>query len=231
MRGAGVKRAVKSSLEALRKRWYLRGPEGIGDEGLLAMIIGAGNGRSPGVIAHELMDRFGDLGGIGGAGIEELLGIEGIGQARALRLRATFELGKRCVMYSREAAIRKVASPVDVADLMIPEMQGLDREHFKALLLNTKNGIIRIVTVAVGSLNAALVHPREIFKPAVAASAAGIIMVHNHPTGNPEPSSEDADLTIRFARCGELMGIELVDHIIIGGKRFVSMRERDLIPR
>jgi DNA repair protein RadC len=224
-------RTVKSSLEALRKRFYLRGSEGIGDEGLLALIIGAGNNRSPGVIAQELIDRFGGLGEIGNAGIEELLELEGIGDAKALRLKATFELGKRFVTRRKETAIRKVNSPGDVADLMIPEMQGLDREHFKAILLNTKNGIIRIVTVAVGSLNAALVHPREIFKPAVSASAAGIIMVHNHPTGNPEPSNEDVDLTVRFARCGELMGIELVDHIIIGGNRFVSMRERDIVPR
>ncbi|MCX5753449.1 MAG: hypothetical protein NTW97_07335, partial [Candidatus Krumholzibacteria bacterium] len=91
------------------------------------------------------------------------------------------------------------------------------------------NGIRKVVTVAVGSLNAALVHPRELFKAAVAASAAGIILVHNHPTGNPEPIVEDTDLTLRFVKCGELMGIELVDHIVIGGDRFVSMRERGLI--
>ena len=113
--------------------------------------------------------------------------------------------------------------------MLIPEMRELDREHFKAILLNTKNGILRIVTVAVGSLNAALVHPREIFKAAIIASAAGIILVHNHPTGSPEPSEEDTDLTIRFARCGELIGIDLIDHVIIGGDRFISMRERGLI--
>jgi DNA repair protein RadC len=231
MQGAGVKRAVKSSIEALRERFCLRGSEAIGDEGLLALVIGAGNSRSPGLIAQELMDRFGGLGEIGNAGIEELLEFDGIGAAKASRLKATFELGRRFISRRKEAAVRSVRSPGDVADLMIPEMQGLDREHFKAVLLNTKNGIIRIVTVAVGSLNAALVHPREIFKPAVSASAAGIIMVHNHPTGNPEPSNEDADLTVRFARCGELMGIELIDHIIIGGNRFVSMRERDIVPR
>ena len=90
--------------------------------------------------------------------------------------------------------------------------------------------MLQVVTVAVGSLNAARVHPRELFKAAVSASAAGIILIHNHPTGSPEPSTEDADLTLRFVKCGELMGIELVDHIIIGGDRFVSMRERGIIP-
>jgi DNA repair protein RadC len=125
--------------------------------------------------------------------------------------------------------MKKVRSPEDVAWLMIPEMKGLDREHFKAILLNTKNGILKIVTVAIGSLNAALVHPREIFKAAVSASAAGLIIVHNHPTGNPEPSREDKDLTERFARCGDLMGIDLVDHIIVGDDSYVSMRERGLV--
>ena len=222
---------MKSSLEALRRRFYLRGSEGIGDGGLIALVIGAGNGRSAGMIAQELMDRYGGLEGIGNAGVHELVRFDGVGKACAVRLLAAFELGRRCITCDRETAICRVRSPEDVAELMIPEMRGLDREHFKALLLDTKNGIRRIVTIAVGSLNAALVHPREIFKAAVTASAAGIIMVHNHPTGNPEPSNEDADLTVRFARCGELMGIDLVDHIIIGGNSYVSMRERDIIPR
>jgi DNA repair protein RadC len=228
MRGVGV---VKSSLEALRRRFYLRGSEGIGDGGLIALVIGAGNGRSAGMIAQELIDRYGGLEGIGNAGVQELIRLEGVGEACAVRILAAFELGRRRITCDRESNIGRIRSPEDVAELMIPEMRGLDREYFKALLLDTKNGIKRIVTVAVGSLNAALVHPREIFKAAVTASAAGIIMIHNHPTGNPEPSNEDADLTARFARCGELMGIELVDHIIIGGNSYVSMRERDLIPR
>lgn len=231
MCGEGVKTEEKTSLEALRSRFYLRGSDGVGDEDLLAMVIGACNHRPAGAIAQELMERYGGLDGIEEAGIDGLLGFGGLGRAGIVRLKAAFELGKRSVTRERENRITKVRSPGDVAELMIPELKGLDREHFKAVLLDTKNGIIRIVTVAVGSLNAALVHPREIFKAAVKASAAGIIMVHNHPTGNPEPSNEDADLTLRFARCGELMGIELIDHIIIGGGRFVSMRERDLIPR
>jgi DNA repair protein RadC len=231
MCGGDVKSRGKAPLEALKKRFYLRGSEGVGDEDLLAMVIGACNRRSAGAIAQELLEQYGGLHGVAGAGIDDLLGFDGLGRARILRLKAAFELGKRSVTRERENRITKIRSPEDVAELLAPELDGLDREHFKAVLLDTKNGVIRIVTVAVGSLNAALVHPREIFKAAVRVSAAGIIMVHNHPTGNPEPSNEDADLTMRFARCGELMGIELIDHIIIGGGRFVSMRERDLIPR
>lgn len=219
----------KSSLEPLRSRGILRGIDDLGEAELLALVIGVANHRSSGAIAQELMDHFGDLAGVGRAAVEELTAFDGIGRAVSVRLKASFELGRRCVVSFRERAIRTVRSPEEAAALMIPEMRDLDREHFKAILLNTKNGIVKVVTVAVGSLNAALVHPRELFKAAVVASAAGIILVHNHPTGSPEPSTEDTQLTLRFVKCGELMGIELVDHIVIGGSNFVSMRERGLI--
>ena len=105
------------------------------------------------------------------------------------------------------------------------DMRHYDREHFKAALLNTKNQILRVVTVSIGSLNASIVHPREIFKPAISASAASIILVHNHPTGDPSPSKEDVEFTRRFAKCGDLMGIQLLDHIIIGSGRYRSLKE------
>jgi DNA repair protein RadC len=219
----------KSSLVQLRSKGLVRGIDGLGEGELLALVIGTANHRSSGAIAQELIDRFGDLAGIGRAPVEELMMVDGIGCAVSLRLKASFELGRRCVVSMRERAIRTLRSPQEAAALMIPELGDLDREHFKAILLNTKNGIVKVVTVAVGSLNAALVHPRELFKAAVVASAAGIILVHNHPTGSPEPSAEDTELTLRFVKCGELMGIELVDHIIVGGSTFVSMRERGLI--
>lgn len=224
-----MRSTAKSSFEDLRSKVCLRGVERVGDTEVLALVLGSGNHRPPGEIAREVIDSFGDLAGVGCAEVEEFVRIGGIGRAGALRLKAAFELGRRCIIAGRERSIRRVRSPEDVASLLIPEMRELDREHFKAVLLNTKNGILRIVTVAVGSLNAALVHPREIFKAAIIASAAGIILVHNHPTGSPEPSEEDTDLTIRFARCGELIGIDLIDHVIIGGDRFISMRERGLI--
>lgn len=224
-----MRSSARSSLDALRSRGCMRGLETVGDVELLALILGHAGYRSGGAIAQELLDSYGGLVGIGNAEVEELMNIRGIGRVGAMRLKASFEAGRRLVISTRERSIKKISSPQDVAGLLIPEMKELDREHFKAILLNTKNGILKIVTVAVGSLNAALVHPREIFKAAVTASAASIIVVHNHPTGNPEPSREDTDLTARFARCGELLGIDLVDHIIIGGDRFVSMRERGLV--
>jgi DNA repair protein RadC len=225
----GVRRYRGAFLDALRSRGCIRGLERIGDAELLALILGCAAHRSAGAIAQDLMDRYGDLAGVAIAPVEELTGFEGIGMISALRLKASFEAGVRCIVARRERSVREVKCPDDVASLMIPEMNSLDREHFKAILLNTKNRVIKIVTIAVGSLNAALVHPREIFKAAVVASAAGFIIVHNHPTGNPEPSREDGELTARFSRCGDLMGIDLIDHIIIGGTRFVSMRERGLV--
>lgn len=224
-----MKSKPESSIEILRSKGYLRGFENIGDNELLALVMGRLPSVSSASLAQEIVDVYGGLDGVGGAGLEELMDFRGIGKAGALRIMASFELGRRTIVVRRQREMKKVRSPEDVAWLMIPEMKGLDREHFKAILLNTKNGILKIVTVAIGSLNAALVHPREIFKAAVAASAAGLIIVHNHPTGNPEPSREDKDLTERFARCGDLMGIDLVDHIIVGDDSYVSMRERGLV--
>jgi DNA repair protein RadC len=224
-----VKNADQSRIEAVRSKGYLRGLGCIGDTELLTLVIGKPAGRSSISLAHELYEHYGGLEGIGLAHLEELGDFRGIGCAVALRLKASFELGRRCLLSKRQEEIKKVRCPQDVASLLIPEMMGLDREHFKAVLLDSKNGILKIVTVAIGSLNAALVHPREIFKAAVVASAAGIIIVHNHPTGNPEPSREDTDLTDRFVKCGELIGIDLVDHIIIGQGCFVSMRERGFV--
>ena len=224
-----MRNKTDSSLEALRSKSRLRGFEILGDAELLALVMGRlGHGTSAS-IAQEIVDSYGGPDEVGSAGLEELMDFRGVGRVCATRIKASLELGRRRIMARRQIALKKVCSPEDVAWLMIPEMKGLDREHFKAILLNTKNGILKIVTVAIGSLNAALVHPREIFKAAVSASAAGIIVVHNHPTGNPEPSREDRDLTERFARCGDLIGIDLVDHIVIGGDSYVSMRERGLV--
>jgi DNA repair protein RadC len=161
---------------------------------------------------------------LGRAGVDELTKIPGVGFARACQLSAAFELGKRFARETRSNG-SSVKSPGDVARIFMDEMKHFDREHFKAAFLNTKNQIIRVVTVSIGSLNASIVHPREILKPAISASAASIVLVHNHPTGDPAPSREDIEFTKRFAQCGELIGIELLDHIIIGSERYQSLKE------
>lgn len=208
-----------------RERLYTRGAAELSLQELVAIVIGGGSrGRSGLVLALGLLGEFGDLVVMGRAGVDEMRRVPGIGFARACQLAAAFELGKRFARESRSAGT-SVRAPRDIARMFMDEMKDYDREHFKAAFLNTKNQIIKVVTVSIGSLNASIVHPREILKPAIAASAASIVLVHNHPTGDPTPSREDVEFTRRFAKCGELIGIELLDHIVIGADRFQSLKE------
>jgi DNA repair protein RadC len=208
-----------------RERLYERGSGELSLQELLAIVLAGGaRGSSALVLALGLLGEFGDLVSMGRAGVDELRRVPGVGFARACQLVAAFELGKRFSRESRTTGT-SIRAPEDLARLFMDEMKDYDREHFKAAFLNTRNQIIRVVTVSIGSLNASIVHPRESLKPAIAASAASIVLVHNHPTGDPSPSREDVEFTRRFARCGELIGIELLDHIVIGADRFQSLKE------
>lgn len=221
---SGTVRGLPSS-DRPRERLYSRGAAELSLQELLAIVIGGGT-RGPGalVLALRLLGEFGDLVTMGRAGVDELRRVPGIGFARACQVVAAFELGKRFARESRSSG-SSVRAPKDIARMFMDEMKHYDREHFKAAFLNTKNQVIKVVTVSIGSLNASIVHPREILKPAIAVSAASIILVHNHPTGDPTPSREDVEFTRRFAKCGELIGIELLDHIVIGADRFQSLKE------
>jgi len=211
--------------ERPRERLYHVGPSELSLQELIAIVIGGGTrGAGSLVVALRVLGRFEGLMALGCAGVDELRGVPGIGFARACQLAAAFELGKRFARESRSNG-SPVKSPGDIARLFMDEMKHYDKEHFKAAFLNTKNQIIKVVTVSIGSLNASIVHPREILKPAISASAASIILLHNHPTGDPAPSREDIEFTRRFAGCGELIGIELLDHVIIGSERFQSLKE------
>jgi len=208
-----------------RERLYHHGASELSLPELLAVILGRGT-REAGalVLAHRLLERFGDLYSLGGASLDDLKKVPGIGFVRACQIASVFEVGKR---FGRDPGLRGAAirGPEDIAGLFMSEMKHLDREHFKAALLNTKNRILKVVTVSIGSLNASIVHPREILKPAISASAASIVLVHNHPTGDPTPSQEDIEFTRRFAKCCDLIGIRLLDHVIIGAGRFRSLKE------
>ncbi len=156
---------------------------------------------------------------------EELIKYPGIGMAKAAQIKALVEFCRR--LASTSEGIRPfIRSPQDVAHIIMEEMRFLDREHFKALLLNTKNQLIHIVTVSIGSLNSSLVHPRELFKDAVRASAAAVILIHNHPSGDTTPSREDIDITKRLIDAGQIIGIEVLDHIIFGKSSWVSLKEK-----
>lgn len=159
---------------------------------------------------------------------EELLSVGGIGETHADSIVAALLLNR--VYGKTELSGQKVAlsSPKEVSDLMMEEMRYLDREHFKALLLNTKNVIICCETISIGSLSSSIVHPREVFKSAIKKSAASVILLHNHPSGNPQPSAQDIDVTHRLVEAGKLLGIEVLDHIVFGDGVYVSMKEESL---
>lgn len=159
------------------------------------------------------------------ATLEELTSIKGVGKAKAVQLLASIELGRRIASF-REEDKYVIRSPEDGANYVMEEMRFLSQEHFVCLFLNTKNQVLFQKTIFIGSLNSSIVHPREIFKEALKRSAASIICVHNHPSGDPTPSKEDIDVTRRLVECGKMMGIELLDHIIIGEKKYVSLKEK-----
>lgn len=192
---------------------------------LISMTLRESN-NSP--VVEELLQRFTSLRGLSEATVNELVTIKGLGPRKASLLKASFELGKRlyCTKPEKPVSIR---SPQDVADLVMPEMRYLDREHFRALLLNTKNHIIRVETISIGTLNTSTIHPRELFKPAIRFSAASIILVHNHPSGDSTPSREDIDVTRRLVEVGRILGIEVLDHVIIGDGVFTSFKEKGLL--
>ena len=179
-------------------------------------------------LAELLLSQFGGLRGIANAGIERLSELKGIGPVKAIEICAAVELGRRLSALSdQEKPI--IRSPQDVANLLLPELRDQKKEHFKSLLLDTKNGVMKTMTVSVGILDSSLVHPREVFKDAILASAASMIVAHNHPSGDPTPSNEDKRVTLRLAEAGQLLGIELLDHIILGDNRWVSLKERGVI--
>jgi len=192
---------------------------------LLAMAMGTGPDHE---VVKELSLKYSTAKDLYHAPVEELQQIRGIGGRRAMLLKAVLELGLRLVTQQRENGAG-ITCPNDALALLQPRMQLLDREHFVVVSLTTKNRVISIETVSIGSLNSSLVHPREIFKNAIRLSAAAIILAHNHPSGDPNPSREDLEVTKRLVEAGKLIGIEVLDHIIIGVDAYTSFKEQGLL--
>lgn len=195
--------------------------EQLSDAALVGVLVAEGSEAAGRAVldAHPVPDAFWRL------TAEDLVRLPGVGPAGAARLLACLEMSRRACAWP-VASRPTVSTAADVASLCAMQLRGLDREHFWALALNTKNQLLRTVEISVGSLNASIVHPRELFKEAVRLSAAAVVVVHNHPSGDPSPSGADLQLTRRLARAGEVLGIELVDHVIIGdGGAFCSLRE------
>lgn len=178
--------------------------------------------------ASALLAGFPSLAAIAEASVSDLVEVRSVGLARARRLLAAIELGRRAGFPSAEG--RVVRTPEDIVNLVAVNLAGLKREVFLILLLNTRHKLLKIETISVGSLAAAIVHPREVFRPAVLAAANTIALAHNHPSGDPEPSAEDLEITTRLRDAGRLLGIEVLDHVILAdGGSFASLRERGIL--
>jgi len=206
------------------------GSEALSSQEILALILGRGiKGESIIVTAQKLMTKFGNLKNLASASIEELTQIKGIGPAKAAQIKATFELSKRLEDSADETMKITVKSPEDVVKTARNMLKGKKKEHFLVLCLDTRNHLIKTGVVSIGSLDCSIVHPREVFKDAISSSAASVIFIHNHPSGDPTPSDDDVKMTKRLIEVGEIIGIEVLDHIILCDNEHLSMKAKNLV--
>src|SRR5467141_3272788 len=214
-----------------RERLYFKGPTALADAELLALQLGSGmRGKDAIEVAREMLAAYGSLSGIAGREASELARLPGVGRAKAARLVAAFELTRRLRARTPGARLA-LSSPGEVYAAFGPLMEDLTREVFRVALLDAQNGLLRDVIVSEGTLSASLVHPREVFKPAILESAASVILLHNHPSGDPTPSREDLRLTRQLVDCSELLDLRIHDHVIIGRQRFISLAQRGELGR
>jgi DNA repair protein RadC len=215
--------------ERPRERLLKLGTEALSAQEILALILGRGvKGESVMVTSQKLLSRFRNLKGVANASVEELTETKGIGPAKAAQIKAALELSKRLEADAGEGSKPMLKSPEDVVAKVRSQLKGRKKEHFLVLCLDTRNRLINCRPVSTGSLDTSIVHPREVFREAVSSCAASVIFAHNHPSGDPEPSKEDVELTKRLAKAGEIMGIDVLDHIIVCDKNYLSLKARNL---
>lgn len=207
-----------------REKLARAGVASLGDNELLAVVLGQGTrGTSALVLATTLLDRVGGIGALPGVSLDELRLVAGIGRARAGQVVAAVELGRRTLTPSDER--QRFKTPRDVAEWLLPRFGGQPVEQFGVVLLDARHGLVAARLVSSGSLDASTVHPREVFRHAIVGRAAAVILFHNHPSGDPEPSREDVALTRRLVAAATVLGIEVIDHIVLGSGRYFSFRE------
>ncbi len=213
-----------------RERLREVGLAALSHEELVALILRTGSrGRSATALAGQLLRERGGLLPLARSQPGELNGFPGIGAAKASALSAAFELGRRAATRAL-APGSTIRSAADVDRHFRPRLRGARREHFLVLLLDTRNRFLREVAVSIGTLTASLVHPREVFRPALREAAAALVLVHNHPSGDPQPSSEDREITRRLVGAGALLGVPIVDHVVIAERGYTSLREEGMFP-
>ena len=208
-----------------REKLQRLGAAALGDNELVAVVFGSGQAATSALdLANQVLERTGGIDGLARARHDELTQLPGIGSARAAQVLAAVELGRRTLTRADRHRVQ-ITSPRMVAELLLPLYGNRPVEQFGVVLLDTKHRVMRTTIVTVGTLDASIVHPREIFREAAAAGAAAIVVFHNHPSGDPEPSDEDVQLTHRLIAAGVLMGIDVIDHVILGNVRYCSMKE------
>lgn len=215
--------------ERPREKLLKHGPASLADTELLAILIRTGSRKRSALdLAKGILDEARCLHGIAAKSATELMRMTGIGRAKSVELLAAFEIGRRVEAHRHQRKLI-VKSPEDVANFMIPKMRHLSNEEFYVLVLDAQNGLKEEIRLTSGTLNASLVHPREVFKVAIDHRAAAIVVVHNHPSGNLDPSREDLEITRQLADAGKIIGIPLHDHLIIGADGFTSLAERGVL--
>ena len=219
--------------ERPREKLMNHGAEALSNAELLAILLRTGTQEESVMrLAERILIEAGEdgLGGLAHSSIESLMKRKGVGEAKAITIAAALELGKRVAIGDSKKRV-VIRSSDDIANYMMPRLRYCDREHFYAILLNTKNHIIASPLISIGTLSESLVHPRELFKEAVNHSSSSIILVHNHPSGAPSPSREDIMMTRRIIEGGRLLDIQILDHVIIGDNTYISLREQGYFDR
>lgn len=214
--------------ERPRERLEHYGPASLSTAELMAIILRIGS-RDENVImlAQRLLTCYAGLSGLAAASFEELAGIKGVGRVKAIELKAAFELGKRLLVAAPHER-PMVKSPADAANLLLMEMGALEQEHLRTVIMDSKNHVLKVHTVYIGSVNTAVIRVGELFREAIRLNAAALIVAHNHPSGDPTPSPEDVRVTHQIVEAGKLLNIDVLDHLVIGQQRWVSLKERGL---
>lgn len=214
--------------ERPRERMQYYGPAALSNAELLAILLRVGRpGENVVELSTRLLSEFGGLAGLSRASFNDLMTIKGVSVAKAAQLKAAIELGRRLLMTSPDAR-PQITSPLDAANLLMLEMGSLEQENLRTLLLDTKNRVLASPTIYIGNVNSSIIRVSEVFREAIRENATAMIVAHNHPSGDPTPSPEDVSVTRSIVEAGSLLGIDVLDHIVIGHQRFVSLKERGL---